>query len=320
MVRPLRIEYEDAYYHVMNRGGGRRSIFHGQQYYLGFLDCLDQAHTRFGVEIQAYCLMGNHYHLLIKTPRGNLSRAMRHINGVYTQYYNKIKKTDGPLFRGRYKAINIDAASYLTQVSRYIHRNPIDMKKPIVESIIDYPWSSYPAYLNKARCPDWLYRNDVYGELGSKRHASSYRAFVERGVDDETRNYYAKGHWPAVRGDKDFRARADAHALNQGREINRRRETIPIKRIIQSIADYFQVSKQSITKTKRGRQERNLPRWIAMKLCQDYSGETLTSISEHFNVGTYGTVSITIARLNELMNTDKAVREQFDIISIDLTP
>ena len=101
MVRPLRIEYEDAYYHVMNRGGGRRSIFHGQQYYLGFLDCLDQAHTRFGVEIQAYCLMGNHYHLLIKTPRGNLSRAMRHINGVYTEYYNKIKKTDGPLFRGR---------------------------------------------------------------------------------------------------------------------------------------------------------------------------------------------------------------------------
>ena len=111
MVRPLRVEYEDAYYHVMSRGKGRQSVFHGTLYYERFLDCLEQAHKRFALECHAYCLMGNHYHLLVRTPRGNLSRAMRHVNGVYTQYHNYLKKTDGPLFRGRYKAINIEESS-----------------------------------------------------------------------------------------------------------------------------------------------------------------------------------------------------------------
>jgi len=139
--------------------------------YLTFLDCLAQAHTRFGIEVQAYCLMGNHYHLLIKTPRGNLGRAMRHINGVYTQHHNQLKKTDVPLFRGRYKAINIDAASYLTQVSRYIHRNPVDMKKPLVEVLLDHPWSSYPAYLNKMACPDCsIDKSYMENSIVSARH------------------------------------------------------------------------------------------------------------------------------------------------------
>ena len=122
MVRPLRVEYEGAYYHVMSRGSGRQNVFYSKQYYVRFLSCLEQAHRRFALECHAYCLMGNHYHLLVRTPRRNLSRAMRHINGVYTQYHNSLKKTDGPLFRGRYKSINIEASSYLLEVSRYIHR------------------------------------------------------------------------------------------------------------------------------------------------------------------------------------------------------
>ena len=140
MSRPLRIEYEDAYYHVMNRGRGRQCIFPDERYYDEYLKCLSEAHKRFGIEIHAFCLMGNHYHLLIKTPRANLGRAMRHIDGVYTQRYNRLKKTDGSLFRGRYKSIVIDASSYLLQVSRYIHRNPVELKKPLVKKIENYPW------------------------------------------------------------------------------------------------------------------------------------------------------------------------------------
>ena len=83
MVRPQRVEYEGAYYHVMNRGQGRQNVYHGERYYEYFLDCLEQAHKRFALEVHAYCLMSNHYHLLVRTPRGNLSRCMRHINGVY---------------------------------------------------------------------------------------------------------------------------------------------------------------------------------------------------------------------------------------------
>ena len=92
MVRPLRIEYDDAVYHVMNRGRGRVLIFHGEAYYQAYLRCIEEADQRFGSQCLAYCLMGNHYHLLIKTPRGNLSRIMRHIDGLYTQRYNRLKK------------------------------------------------------------------------------------------------------------------------------------------------------------------------------------------------------------------------------------
>jgi len=110
--RPLRIEYEDACYHVMNRGRARAEIYHDEKYYRLFLNTLAEAHQRFAIQIQSYCLMSNHYHLMIKTPEGNLGRAMRHINGVYTQRHNRMKKTDGSLFKGRYKAILIEQDSY----------------------------------------------------------------------------------------------------------------------------------------------------------------------------------------------------------------
>ena len=103
-------------------------IFHGDEYYHAFLETIGEVKQRFQCVIHAYCLMGNHYHLSVETPNANLGRIMRHINGVYTQRDNRLKKTDGPLFRGRYKAILIDHDAYLLQLSRYIHRNPVEMK------------------------------------------------------------------------------------------------------------------------------------------------------------------------------------------------
>jgi len=126
MPRPLRIEYEDAYYHVMNRGRSHQAIFHSEEFFDAFLTVLAEAHQRFGIQIMCYCLMSNHYHLLVKTPQANLGRAMRHINGVYTQRHNRLKQTDGPLFRGRYKAICVGEDSYQLQLSRYIHQNPLE--------------------------------------------------------------------------------------------------------------------------------------------------------------------------------------------------
>ncbi len=134
MVRTRRVEYAGAFYHVINWGRGQQTVFHDKAFYAAFLSCVEQAHTRFALEVHANCLMGNHYHLLVRTPRGNLGRAMRHVNGVYTQLYNQMKKTDGPLFRGRYKAIDIEAISCLLGVSRYAHRNPVGTKRaPVAE-------------------------------------------------------------------------------------------------------------------------------------------------------------------------------------------
>ncbi|HHJ18393.1 MAG TPA: hypothetical protein ENJ84_00960, partial [Gammaproteobacteria bacterium] len=95
MPRTDRLEYKGAFYHVMNRGRGRQRIFDTDDYYQAFLETVVEAHHRFNLQIHAYCLMGNHYHLLVETPDANLSRSMRHINGVYTQRYNRLRKTDG---------------------------------------------------------------------------------------------------------------------------------------------------------------------------------------------------------------------------------
>ncbi|GMR08387.1 MAG: hypothetical protein BMS9Abin26_1392 [Gammaproteobacteria bacterium] len=322
MVRPLRVEYKDAYYHVMNRGRGKQFIFHGKIYYESFIQCIEQACQRFGIEIHAFCLMENHYHLLIKTPKGNLGRAMRHINGVYTQKYNQLKRTDGPLFRGRYKAILIEASSYLLEVSRYIHRNPVEPKQPLVSRLIDYPWSSYSAYLNKADSPPWLVKEDIYGELGVLHPAPAYQRFVERGLDEETRQFYAKEVWPAIRGSKGFVEIAYGNALSHDREVakNRNREDIPIRKIIKTVSAYYAHSERAITKAKRGRGEKNYPRWIAMKLCQDLSGQTLETIATHFGVGNYCTVSRTISKLNKELSSGGEIVVVFNSISKDLTP
>jgi hypothetical protein len=266
--------------------------------------------------------MGNHYHLLVKTPRGNLSRAMRHINGVYTQNYNQKKKTDGALFRGRYKAILIDKASYLLELSRYIHRNPVELKKPLINKLINYKWSSYPAYSNKAKSPGWLTKEDVYGELSVMRPVLAYQRFVERGLDEETRTFYNRDVWPAVRGSQKFIEQAHGQSLNFGNEIakNRGRDEVPIKHIISTVAKHFDRKPSTITTARRGRGEKNYPRWIAMQLSQDLSGQTLEVIAQHFNVAHYCTVSRTITRLKQAIKNDSKLVEYINSISQDLTP
>ena len=114
--------------------------------------------------------MGNHYHLIIRTPLGNLARAMRHLNGVYTQRYNQLTKRDGPLFRGRYKSILVEADVYLLRLSRYIHLNPVAAN--LVKSAERYSWSSYLAYLDKCETPPWLQISETLGVFWKKQAAS----------------------------------------------------------------------------------------------------------------------------------------------------
>ena len=287
MSRPLRIQYENATYHIMNRGRGRQTIFQDSSYYQTFLQCLEEASKRFAAEIQAYCLMSNHYHLLIKTPRGNLSRIMRHIDGVYTQRHNRLRNTDGSLFRGRYKAILIDSSSYLLQVSRYIHRNPIETKKPLVNHLADYAWSSYPAYINQAGVPAWLSRDAVYGELGSRKRYQAYQIYVDQGNNHEITQFYQQKRSVSILGSKRFIETIIKEKVHQGSEINQRetRPVVPISTIIQKVAGYYQIPEQAITQTRRGQGARNIPRWMAMKLCQQCGEARLVDMAKMFHVG-----------------------------------
>ena len=324
MVRPLRIEYENAVYHVMNRGRGRATIFHNEAFSSVFLKCLQEAAQQFGLEILAYCLMGNHYHLLVRTPRANLSRCMRHVNGTYTQRYNKLQNTDGSLFRGRYKAIVVDVDSYLLQVSRYIHRNPIDAKKPLVDKLINYTDSSYPAYINQAETPSWLNRDVVLSALNTNKKYSAYQAFVENknGATSELDNFYSKEYQPAVLGTKTFAAKIKQHARKASKEISRHclHERISMKSVLNKVARYFEITPNEILNVERGGGKKNLPRQIAMYLCKQYTGTTLNEIAEYFNVSHYSTVSQAVRRLSDELQQDRALTKMINVLSQDLTP
>jgi len=282
MVRPYRVEYEGAYYHVMNRGQGRQKIYQSDRYYEYFLWCLEQAHKRFALEVHAYCLMSNHYHLLVRTPRGNLSRTMRHINGVYTQHHNYLKNTDGPLFRGRYKAINIEATSYLLEVSRYIHRNPVETQKPLVDRLENYRWSSYPAYRNQVDSPGWLYKNSVFDELGSGQPTAAYKRFVESGNDEDTEKFYAKAHWPAVRGSKKFAEKAHLRSNAKKPGVRREHKVVAPEVIVKVVAERFGCAQNELLKVKRGKGVDNTARALAIKLCQEQGSMKLSEIAKLF--------------------------------------
>src|SRR3989344_3580494 len=125
MTRPLRIEYPGACYHVLNRGNHRENIFLSDEDFNLFLEVIRDTRERYSIELLAFALMHNHYHLLIRTPKPNLQKAMRHVGSLYTRRFNKIHKTDGHLFRGRYKAILVEEEGYLQNLIRYIHLNPV---------------------------------------------------------------------------------------------------------------------------------------------------------------------------------------------------
>ena len=220
MARPLRIEYPGAWYHVMNRGRRKEPIFFEAWDYDLFLKVLKEAHRLFKIEIHAYAFMPNHYHLLIRTPEGNLSRAMRHINGVYTQKINKRMKTDGSLFRGRYKSIVIHAEEYLLELVRYIHQNPL--KAGLEDRLGEYKWSSYRGYLNKEAGVDWLYKKEVL-KLFSEYENESIRKlkiFMNEEMPPELIKTMESVKWPVFLGGAKFKEKIEK--LLKGKEIDGR--------------------------------------------------------------------------------------------------
>jgi REP element-mobilizing transposase RayT/DNA-directed RNA polymerase specialized sigma24 family protein len=163
MARPLRIEFPGAVYHVTSRGDRREPIFLNDRDRHGFLDVVAQALARFDAEILAYCLMGNHYHLVLHTRKANLSLLMRQINGVYTQAFNRQHNKAGHLFQGRFKAILVDRDAYLLEVCRYVELNPV--RATMVKKPQAWAWSSYRAHVGLEASPVWLDTDGLHGYL-----------------------------------------------------------------------------------------------------------------------------------------------------------
>ena len=313
MSRPLRIVYEGAWYHVMNRGAGRRTIFHSDTHRELFLALLGEITETFGIELHAYCLMDNHYHLLMQTPRANLSAAMRHLQGLYTQRYNRMAQTDGPLFRGRFKAILVDADHYLSHLSRYIHLNPVMAK--ITATAHAYRWSSYPAYLRQTPAPAWLYQGIVLGLFGSRNTRQRYQAFVEAGLDADLTAFYAKQHLEPILGTPEFchwiaRMRRDEAPDPEVPDAQWLRLRPTLHEIMRETAWHFGVEEATLYRHGKGRG--NLPRAVAMALCRRPGGYPLKDIAQVIQVGSYSSVSAATRRLDERLREDGRLRKQVD--------
>ena len=182
MARPLRIEYPGAVYHVTSRGNARRKIYLDDDDREMFLATLAWVVERFGWICHSYCLLGNHFHLLIETPKPNLSLGMRQLNGVYTQRFNRRHKKAGHLFQGRFKAILVERDSYLLELARYIVLNPVRAK--MVNRPEHYAWSSYRPTLGTAPVPAGLTIDWVLSQFARTKPVARkrYAAFVREGV------------------------------------------------------------------------------------------------------------------------------------------
>ena len=193
MSRPLRLEFEGALYHVTSRGDRREDIYETDADRGAFLDLLGAVCDRCNWVCHAYCLMGNHYHLLIETPDANLSRGMRQLNGMYTRKFNVAHHRVGHVFQGRYKAILVDVDEYLLELSRYIVLNPVRAR--MVERPEEWPWSSYIAMGNRRVAPDWLEVDGLLALFGGKRRSAvlAYRRFVMEGIGKD-------GPWGHLKG------------------------------------------------------------------------------------------------------------------------
>jgi putative transposase len=300
MARPLRIQYPRAVYHVMNRGGSRQEVFLDRQDYEVFLNTIGEVHDRWAVEVFAYSLMGNHYHVCLRTPEGNLSRVMRHLDGLYTQRFNRLHQRDGALFRGRYKAIVVDKDSYLAQVVRYIHLNPVGAG--LVHEPESYAWSSHRFYLRRNQVPGWLRIDEVMNQFSS---IAQFHKFVLEGNDSALEKFYKNSRQSPVLGDEKFRNKLMETPLRVDREHPRyeRAAVRPsLDQLLKTLAKRYGVEIKDLIKGRRGKD--NEPRKVGMYLAKELCDLKLSEIAKQFGTGSYGTVGWACHGVSSRMQAD----------------
>jgi REP element-mobilizing transposase RayT len=281
MARPLRIEFPGAVYHVTSRGDRREAIFEDDADRRGFLDVLALGLARFDAQVLAYCLMGNHYHLVVYTRQANLSRLMRHLNGVYTQDFNRRHGKVGHLLQGRFKAILIDRDAYLLEVCRYVELNPV--RAGMVAAAGAWAWSSYRAHVGEAEAPNWLDTAGLHSYVlgrpaisaADRRRAA--RRYAERVANAPEQSLWEQGLTRQIYlGDERFVAEMQALA-------DRRRAVSP-----------------EVPKVQRST-PRELRHWLASQLTREAAllhahregGLTMTAIARE--------IGLSVARVSQLI-------------------
>jgi putative transposase len=326
MTRPLRIQYPNAYYHVTCRGNERKEIFRDQEDQKEFLRMLARSIDIFEVDLFAYALMPNHFHLLICTPKGNLSEFMRHFNISYTGTFNRKYHRSGNLYQGRYKAFLIDADNYLLEVSRYSHLNPLRTKskeslKKRWQDLTVSDSTSFPGYLNPNRRKGFVQYHIIFNYFGgeSRKSINEYKNFVAYGLENEIPSPLEKGKGTGIIGKEDFVDEIKRIFRKENRDKKSTREQPALRELDKSIlpdalidqyAKMVHVHREELT--RKGKQ--STERMMLMEFLYRFCKITQTEIGKLLGGIDYSSVSLARKRLQIKIQKEPEWEEKFSQI------
>jgi REP element-mobilizing transposase RayT len=326
MARPLRVEFEDAIYHLCARGNARQRVFHDQRDRARFVELLGESARRFDAAVLCFVLMSNHFHLVAQTRRPNLGRWMHWLLVSYTVYFNRRHRWSGHLFQGRYKSFLVQEGDYLLALSRYVHLNPVrgvslGRGNPSERRarLRRFKWSSYPGYVGLSRPFAFVEEEMVLGELGGQTRGERlrYRRFVEGGLLREIENPFAAVKWQAVLGSESFvqklRDRVkglhkEQREITSLRHVARRAEP---HKLLKRVARKHELDvKQLLQRGGRGLHPRNVAMWMIWEM----GDKSLREIGEMFGGLDYAAVAQRIRRVR-LAHNPTATRKLFEEMS-----
>ena len=304
MARPIRVEFAGAVYHVMARGNERREVFRDDQDRRRFLETLAEAVERFGLRVHAYCLMSNHYHLLLGTPRANLSRAMGWLQTTYTARFNRRHRRSGHLFQGRFKAQLVEADEYAQGLVEYIHLNPVRPRRKAdripaeqAAELVDYRWSSHRDYAGLNRkaplwlCLDWL---AYWGRTPSEAHAV-YRRRLRQAFGQPVNNPWEQLRHGLVLGGEEFCAKAQALlSTKSGREERHWTQAVEARRW-----------QQRVQRQVAAQQDTRIQIWTRVRL----GGERGVDVARDYGYASGNGVRQVIKRLEDRAAENKRLKQ-----------
>ncbi len=311
MSRPLRVQYPDALYHVTNRGNERKAIYRDDADRKEFLKILSQSITTYGVILHSFVLMENHYHLLVQTPLANLGEFMRHFNITYTSHYNRRHNRAGHLFQGRYKSFLVELDSYLSQVSRYIHLNPVKIAgrermaaEKKLQYLWDYRWSSLPGFADETKRFDFMEYETVLAAHGGDT-AEGRQRYREQIIEDLTVGVPIRERilGQSILGGEGFVSRVKEQFL-AGKKDRERPDVGKIHQYL-SLEAVLDIVEEE-TGEKELLRSTGMIRQLVMTALYQYAGLNNREIGELFNVD-YSTVSQGRKRLREKAGKDPRV-------------
>lgn len=326
---------EGGWYHVTARRWKREAMFLDKRDHCHFLDLLEQVVERYGVRLHAYALMGNHYHALVETPRGNLSRAMQWLNVSYGMWHNRRWRETGPLLQGRYGAVPVEQdGAWSLEVSRYIHMNPVriaslgqgkrsrksqrsgfeegpsdDRRREMVKVLRDHAWSSYRAYAGYEPKPAWLTCSVIWSRNARKGGASEYRRWLEEGtILQGTEESWTEKYGKALAlGSEAFKDK-----LRRRIKGNRREQPEIAKWTKKDDFGAFQKAvegakgeKWDAFRDRRGDWGRDM----ALCLARRHSGMTLPELAKAAGIPDFRTAGKAIERMERRLKTDKKLQK-----------